>query len=72
MIKRGNDGEYITDEAGPCPFCGYPGQFPIYWRYNAWVECPRCHACGPQSIRGSQNPVKDALDYWNESWRSEA
>lgn len=71
MIKRNECGEYVTDEGAPCPFCRYSGDLLIQWRYTAWVECPNCHACGPNSLRGSQDPIRDALEYWNESGRHE-
>lgn len=67
MISKEDGGRYMTDEGAPCPFCGRVSPHTIRWTYVAWVECPKCHACGPTTSRGDQDPLQRALDLWNES-----
>lgn len=62
---------YVTDEAAPCPFCGYYGKHWIQWRHVAWVECPKCHACGPTTSRLDGDPLQRAIDLWNECAKEE-
>lgn len=64
-------GMYATDNGAPCPFCAYRGTLYIKWRYVAWTECPKCHACGPTTSRSDGDPLQRALDLWNECAKEE-
>ena len=70
-IVSAGGGLYSTEDGAPCPFCAYRGALRINWRYVAWVECPKCHACGPTTSRGDADPLWRALDLWNEAAREE-
>lgn len=71
MITHISGGLYTTDEAGPCPFCGYHAIFRIRWAHVAWVECPTCFACGPTTSRVDTNPLHRAIEQWNERAKEE-
>lgn len=71
MITHINGGLYTTDEAAPCPFCAYRGIFSIRWANVAWVECPTCFANGPITSRLDGDPLRRALDLWNEAAKEE-
>ena len=71
MTEKDIEGYLLTNDAAPCPFCDNNGKMRIVWRWHAWVECPKCHATGPKARNkvGEEdyNPIKHALDLWNES-----